>query len=96
MCKVYDIRGDSHMYLTLLDKKRGLPVIFCSKRSKDNGRGGKFTKSRYTPPRPLAIVLTQYGSGMHLSQMWSSVPELHEAFSFDVKRSDRVSRGRTG
>lgn len=35
-----------HMYLTLLDKKGGLPVIFCSKRSKDNGRGGKFTKSK--------------------------------------------------
>lgn len=54
---VYDIRGDSHMYLTLLDKKGGLPVIFCSKRSKDDGRGGKFTKSRFTPPRPPAIVL---------------------------------------
>lgn len=38
------IRGDSHVYLqvTLLDKKGGLPVIFCSKRSKDDVRGGKF------------------------------------------------------
>lgn len=65
------------MHLTLLDEKGGLPVIFCSKRSKDNGRGKKFTKSRYTPPRPPAIVRTQYGSGMHISQTRSSVPELN-------------------
>lgn len=41
------------MYLTLLDEKGVLPVIFRSKRSKDDGRGGKFTQSRFTPPRPL-------------------------------------------
>lgn len=36
------------MYLTL-DKKGGLPVIFCSKCSKDDGRGGKLHEESIYP-----------------------------------------------
>lgn len=67
-----------YLQVTLLDEKGGLPVIFRSKRPKDNGRGGKFMQRVDIHHHDHQLfVLTQYSSGMHVSQTWSSVPELN-------------------
>lgn len=62
------------MYLTLLDEKRGLPVIFCSKRSKDDGRGGKFTEStvsiRHHDHQLLYLLNTAQVRYVVLKRVW--------------------------